>query len=78
MTTTEIERVSVSSLAAGAATATVWATVHRRWLDPASGRLAEAQVRQQVSCRLAREDGRWLVVEFRLLSEQPLEVSGLR
>ena len=70
--TAAIESVSVTSLAADTATVSVTTVQHRRWIDAASGRAVEQFVEQRVSSQLVREDGRWLVAEFRLLSEQPV------
>jgi hypothetical protein len=66
-----VESVTVTALAGGVAAATVEATQTRRWIDSASGQLNEEHVKQRVSCRLVREDGRWLVTELLLLSQQP-------
>ena len=73
-----VEQVTVTALAGDVAVATVEATQHRRWIDPASGQLVEEQVRQRVSCRLVREDGRWLVIELLLLSQQSGIARGAR
>lgn len=58
--------------------ATVSATTEqvRRAVDPTTGQLREQQLRQHVTCRLVHVDGRWLVAEFRLRSEEPLNTSG--
>lgn len=74
----EVESVAVTALSGGVAAATVEATQLRRSVDAASGRLAEENVRQRVSCRLVREHGRWLVSELRLLSEEPALASSGR
>lgn len=69
--TTRVVAVQVSALSNDEATVSVTAEQLRRSVDPSSGRLLEERVLQQVACRLALEDGRWLVAEFRLLSEEP-------
>ncbi len=63
--------VEVTALSEDGATASVTAEQLRRGTDPASGRLTEERVLQRVACRLEKEGGRWLVAEFRLLSEEP-------
>jgi hypothetical protein len=69
--TTQVVAVEVTALSEGGATASVTAEQLRRGTDPASGQLTEERVLQRVACRLVREEGRWLVAEFRLLSEEP-------
>jgi len=66
-----VESVTVTALADGVAAATVEATQRRQWIDPATGQLNEEHIKRRVSCRLVREDGRWLVSELLLLSSQP-------
>lgn len=68
--TTRVESVAITSHADDRAVATVRALQSRRWVD-GRGRVLSEQVRQHTSCRLTRVDGRWLVVEVRLLAETP-------
>jgi len=72
--TTHIESVSVTALSAHEATASVTAVQQRRWTSPAGATRArlyvQETVRQRVTCRLVREDGRWLVAELRLESTE--------
>lgn len=75
---TEVESVSVTALSNEAAVAIVTAVQARRWFDAAFGRETEQHVRQRTSCRLVREDGRWLVAEIRLLSEEPARLNQAR
>ncbi|MEX1022419.1 MAG: hypothetical protein WD058_04660 [Dehalococcoidia bacterium] len=75
---TEVESASVTSLSDEAAVAIVTAVQSRRWFDAASGRETEQHVRQRTSCRLVHEDGRWLVAEIRLLSEEPARLDQAR
>lgn len=76
--TVRIESVSVTALSDSGATATVRATHQRTRLDRASRRLVEERQTQHVSLRLVREDGRWLVAELLVLSEQPAGAPGAR
>ncbi len=57
--------------------ATVSATTEqtRRAVDSATGQLRVQRLRQHVTCRLVRVEGRWLVAEFRLRSEEPLQTT---
>jgi hypothetical protein len=66
-----VESVTVTALADGVAVVAVEATQQRRWIDATSQQFVEQNVRQRVSCRLVRKDGRWLVGELLLLSQQP-------
>ena len=70
--------VSVQVMAYSDTEATVSATTEqtRRSVDPVTGQLREQRLRQHVTCRLIRIQGRWLVAEFRLRSEEPLENTG--
>lgn len=68
---THIEAVSVTALSETEATTAVTAVQERRWSDPVIGTAMSESMRQRVTCRLVREDRRWLVVELRLLSEEP-------
>jgi Mce-associated membrane protein len=71
--TTRVVSVEVTALSEDGATTSVTAEQHRRGTDPASGQLTEERVEQRVACRLEKEGGRWLVAEFRLLSEEAIE-----
>jgi len=68
---THIEAISVTALSETQATTAVTAVQERRWSDPVIGTALSEAVRQRVTCRLVREDGRWLVVELRMQSEAP-------
>lgn len=70
--------VSIQVTAYSDTEATVSATTEqtRRAVDSATGQLREQRLRQHVTCRLLRIDGRWLVAEFRLRSEEPLQNTG--
>jgi hypothetical protein len=74
--TTEAVSVWVTSYAEDGATVSVTSEQTRRAVDAATGQLREQRVRQHVTCRLVRVEGRWLVAEFRLRSEEPLESTG--
>ncbi len=74
--TARVVAVQVSALSDDEATVSVTAEQLRRGVAPASRRLLEERVLQRVACRLVREDGRWLVAEFRLLSEEPQGVGS--
>lgn len=67
--------VSIQVTAYSDTEATVSATTEqtRRAVDAITGQLREQRLRQHVTCRLLRIDGRWLVAEFRLRSEEPLQ-----
>jgi hypothetical protein len=69
--TARVVTVQVSALSDDEATVSVTAEQLRRSVDPTSGWLIEERMLQRVACRLALEGGRWLVAEFRLLSEEP-------
>jgi hypothetical protein len=66
---TWVTSVEVTALSGGQATASLTTEQERTDIDPASGHQRAELVRQQVTCRLTRVDGRWLVAEYRLLSE---------
>ena len=70
--------VSIQVTAYSDSEATVAATTEqtRRAVDATTGQLREQRLRQHVTCRLIRIQGRWLVAEFRLRSEEPLENTG--
>ena len=70
--------VSIQVTAYSDTEATVSATTEqtRRAIDSATGQLREQRLRQHVTCQLLRIDGRWLVAEFRLRSEEPLQNTG--
>jgi len=73
---TRIETASATSLSPTGATAVVTAIQERRWRDPALGEARTEAVRQRITCRLVREEGRWLVVEMRLEAEGPAPAGG--
>lgn len=73
---TNVESVSVTALSATAATASVTAVQERRWSDPTLGTAQQQVIRQHVTCRLVQEDGRWLVVELRVQSEEPVRTAS--
>lgn len=75
---TDVESVSVTALSATAASALVTAVQSRRWGDPTLGTAQQQVVRQHVTCRLVQEDGRWLVVELRMQSEEPVRTASNR
>ena len=64
------QSVSVTELSAFSAEAAVRALHRRGRLDPAGGELVHEVVTQHVRLLLAREGGRWLVTEVRVLSEE--------
>jgi hypothetical protein len=68
--TTRVVAVQVTALSQDQATASVTGEQVSRGVDPTAGRLVEESIVQQVACRLVREGGRWLVAEFRLLSQE--------
>ncbi len=76
--TARVVAVEVTALSEDGATASVTAEQLRRSTEPTSGRLTEERVVQRVACRLAREGERWLVAEFRLLSEEAIEPGAQR
>lgn len=76
-TTTNVTSVSVTAIANDAAAASVTAVQLRRSVD-LDGNLIEERVLQRVACRLIREGDRWLVSEFRLLSEEPVSPTPQR
>ncbi|MPZ49976.1 MAG: hypothetical protein GEU75_11895 [Dehalococcoidia bacterium] len=73
VTSTHVVSSSVSALSVDGAAVSVTAEQIRRGTDPESGEAIEEYVLQRVNCRLVSEDNRWLVAEFRLLSEEPLK-----
>jgi hypothetical protein len=74
--TTRIESVSLTALSRADATALVTAVQERRWVDPVLGTALGEDIQQRVTCRLVQEDGRWLVVELRVQSEEPVRVEA--
>jgi len=70
--------VSIQVTAYSDTEATVSATTEqiRRAVDAGTGQLREQRLRQHVTCRLVQVEGRWLVAEFRLRSEEPLQSTG--
>ncbi|MBN9492131.1 nuclear transport factor 2 family protein [bacterium] len=73
---TESVSVDVTAFSGDAATASATSEQTRRAIDPATGQLREQRLRQHIACRLIRVDGRWLVAEFRLTSQEPIESNG--
>jgi len=73
---TDSVAVDVTALSDDAATASATVEQTRRATDPATGQLREQRVRQHVACRLVLVNGRWLVAEFRLTSQEPIESNG--
>lgn len=73
---TRVESVSLTALSDGDATASVTAVQERRWVDPVLDTSHSEVVTQRVTCRLVRGDGRWLVVELRLQSEEPARLEA--
>ena len=73
---TDIESVSVTALSATGATASVTAVQERWWSDPTPGTAHQQVIRQHVTCRLVQEDGRWLVVELQVQSEEPARTAS--
>ena|GEM_PF-2637892 len=73
---TRVESVSVTALSATGATASVTAVQERWWSDPTLGTAHQQVIRQRVTCRLVPEDGRWLVVELRVQSEEPVRIAS--
>lgn len=71
-TNARVESVSVTALSVVVATATVRSIQERTWRDASSGRVIQEHLVQHISCRLVREDDRWLVVELLLISEEPV------
>ncbi len=74
--TARVVAVQISALSNDEATVSVTAEQLRRGVDPVSERLLEERVLQRVACRLVLDGGRWLVAEFRLLSEEPQETGS--
>ncbi len=74
--TTHIEATAATALSPTEATAVVTAVQERRWTDPAFGDERSESVRQRITCRLVREEGRWLVAEMRLEAEGPASANG--
>jgi len=68
--TTRVVAVQVTSLSQDQATASLTAEQVSRSVDATTGLLVEESVVQQVACRLVQEGSRWLVAEFRLLSQE--------
>jgi Mce-associated membrane protein len=73
---TRVVAVEVTALSEDGATASITAEQRRRGSDPTTRRLTEERVEQRVACRLVREGDHWLVTEFRLLSEEPIELGA--
>ena len=73
-----VESSEVVATSGEAAEAVVVAVQSRRWAGAPGGPSALDHVRQRVSVRLVREEGRWLVSGMRLLWEQPATAGGAR
>ena len=71
--TTASVAIEVTAFSTNEATASATAEQTRRSVDKASGQLSEQRVRQHITCRLVRVDGRWAVAEFQLMSQEPLQ-----
>ncbi len=74
--TTETVTVQVTAYSDTEATVSASSEQTRRAVDATTGQLREQRLRQHVTCRLIRIQGRWLVAEFRLRSEEPLQNTG--
>ncbi|MCZ2110109.1 MAG: hypothetical protein LC118_11180 [Dehalococcoidia bacterium] len=74
--TTGAVSVQVTAFSETEATTSATTEQTRRAIDPATGQLREQRLRQHVALRLVPVDGRWLVAEFRLRSEEPIEHTG--
>lgn len=74
--TTDIVSVQVTAHADTEATVSATSEQTRRAVDPATGQLREQRLRQNVTVRLIPSGERWLVAEFRLRSEEPIEGTG--
>lgn len=74
--TTETAVVQVTAYSDTEATVSATTEQTRRAVDSATGQLREQQLQQQVTVRLVPVDGRWLVTEFRLRSEETIEPTG--
>jgi hypothetical protein len=72
---TRVVAVELIVLTSNNASVLVTAEQVREVLSPPAG-IQQESVLQKVACKLAREDGRWLVVEYRLLSEEPVHTSN--
>lgn len=77
-TTTEVQTVTVSALSGNQASASITAEQLRKSVDSETGKLVEERVSQRIACRLLRQDGAWLVAEFRLISEEPVGATPQR
>jgi len=73
---TDSVAVNVTAFSDDSATASAIVEQTRRAIDTTTGQLREQRVRQHVACRLVLADGRWLVAEFRLTSQKPIESNG--
>jgi len=70
---TAVVSSSVSAVSERAAAVSVTAEQVRQGTDPESGEPIEEYVLQRINCRLVRQGGQWLVAEFRLQSEEPIQ-----
>lgn len=74
--TTDTTSVQVTAYSDTEATVSVSTEQTRRAVDAVTGQLREQRLRQHVTLRLVPVAGRWLVAEFRLRSEAPIESTG--
>jgi hypothetical protein len=68
-THTRVISVELIALTSNNASVLVTAKQTREFVSPSAGIQQESML-QKVGCKLAREDARWLVVEYRLLAEE--------
>ena len=71
--TTGSVAVVVTAFSSAEATASVTAEQTRSAVDPSTGQERVQRVRQHITCRLVNVDGRWMVAEFQLMSQEPLQ-----
>jgi len=74
--TTGTVSVQVTAYSDNEATVSATSEQNRRAVDLSTGQLREQRRRQHVTLRLVPSAGRWLVAEFRLRSEEPLQNTG--
>lgn len=74
--TTDAVSVQVTAFSETEATASATTEQTRRAIDPETSQLREQRLKQHVVLRLVPVDGRWLVTEFRLRSEEPIDQIG--
>lgn len=76
--TTGTVSIQVTAYSDTEATVSVTTEQTRRAVDVGTGRLREQRLRQHVTCRLVRVEGRWLVAEFRLRRKNPFRTPADR